>query len=103
MFPSHSEFLKKFDSLPRYGNAKNIVKPFQISPDDDSQNELDKFIDGIQAIGLSSYGFDLDALIAGSIITIDEDYIEYMENLGQLNFQLKIELQSEDIPQNHLS
>lgn len=103
LFPSHSEFLKKFDSLPRYGNAKNIVKPFQISPDDDSQNELDKFIDGIQAIGLSSYGFDLDALIKGSIITIDEDYIEYMENLGQLNFQLKIELQSEDIPQNHLS
>ena len=26
-----------------------------------------------------------------------------MENLGQLNFHLKIELQSEDIPQNHLS
>ena len=103
LFPSHSEFLKKFETLPRYGDNKAGHFDFDQVHHENVMEQFDKFLEEIQAIGLSSYGYNDDSLIKNSLITIEEDYIEYMDNSGELNFGITIELENENFPQNQFT
>ena len=100
LFPKHSDFLRKFDYIPRYGDHKKS-DPFQITTGDSaSQDEFDKFIEGIQSIGLSAYGSSDDDLIKDSLINVEEDYIEYADNTGVIHFGINVDLQDENFPQH---